>query len=102
MKRLFIPIAVLALLGAFVIASDFRTLASIDECQDALNAAVADVDTDSGNYRNHGQMVRTAAHFSRDNFSGITEECHGCIMAGFAQADEDAVAGTYSATCSGL
>ena len=30
MKRLFIPIAVLALLGAFVIASDFRTLASID------------------------------------------------------------------------
>ena len=90
MKRAWILLAVMALVALFAPAGEPLF------CTTVKNQAVMEVGDESG-YRNHGQYVRAAAHWLRDNAPNISEACHDCIMSGFAQGDPEGASCNFPA-----
>jgi len=65
---------------------DVITGECLTACRVAQKAA-QDAVTSGGPYKNHGQMVKTAAHAANPFLyeGAISEECHGCIVSQFAR-----------------
>ena len=80
MKRAGIFLAVLALVAVFALSGG-----TISSCNlVAFNADEA-VGSESS-YRNHGQYVKAAAAYL-NGVTNLSEECHDCVIAQFAQSD---------------
>ena len=91
MKRTWIFLAVLALVATFAL----RGGKEVNGCDSVRVDTITAVNMGAP-YDNHGQYVRAAAHHLRDFHFNISEPCHDCIMAGFAQSDPE------GAVCGGL
>ena len=83
MKRAWIFLAVLALVATFALQGG-----KIENCNSVAAATASEVDPES-EYRNHGQYVRAAAAFLNGLEPEVSEACHDCIMAQFAQSDSN-------------
>jgi hypothetical protein len=82
MKRVWILLAVVTLVATLALQGG-----KVADCNSvAAETAEVGVD-DEGTYKNHGQFVRAAAAYLDSVFPNISEECHSCIMSGFAQSD---------------
>ena len=80
MKRAWILLAVVTLVATFALVGGTKNVS----CNNVA-ANTEDVVEAGGPYRNHGQMVRAAAAHLKSVWSDITEQCHDCVMSGFAQ-----------------
>ena len=91
MKRLFVLVFVglLSCIVPQVQATETGGIGS-PECREVQLEAQEAVESGAP-YKNHGQMVRTAAHvvsaYEDDGY--ITEECAGCIVSQFARRIAD-------------
>ena len=82
MKRAWILLAVVALVATFALAGGEKGIS----CNTVASIASGIVGPET-DYRNHGQYVRAAAGYLNSVWPNITEACHDCVMAGFAQSD---------------